>query len=667
MAVYGYDIHGMPVRNLVRHKREYPSSFDAGYSPQAGRPAGTDQANQATDDDYELRRARTPVPTFVAEAVEAHLARIYSREVHRDGPAATDRLVEERRRPRHVDRPVDVRHDRPAAAGPGPARHHHRPPARCPTGEEVRTRADEVRLGLDACVASYILPENMVWWRSTAWAATSSAWSARSRTTARSLWRYWNASSWTLYDAVGRGRRAARSHHAFGRVPIVRVFDRRRPRCRNIGLPRYESHRRDPARVLQPRQRADPLRHDPGPSAAARARRTSCRPTARSRSAPTGCCPRRRTRSGGAATYEGFDVVPVPQGRGRVDPPEQGRPPRRRRPRGAADSSRPARRAPAARRVAQSGVSKRLDQAAGNDLLSKIAAMLGRAEQQLAELALTVLGDGAVSTDDREAVRSSIRRQFDLFTGEELAADDRPVPGDPRRGRQRARDRERAAAPADPADAPGPRRPGLRASSTPRSTRYLEVEPDERSTTRPAVAAEPDGRPSIGLDPTCYREVRIIRERLQSTAILNIESPAAPGRPLGPGRRCRSRSISGCGPLERQFEGVPAAAAGALEAKETERLRAAGGEGADRRGPGPAAAGLGAEARRGAEPVLQLERQVYAERKTAAIAEAFHGRAFVGETRRAADGRRGDGPPAAAGRVRDGPRRRRARWSSATR
>jgi hypothetical protein len=95
MAVYGYDIHGVPVRNLIRHKREYPSSFDANYSIQTGRPLGTDQANQATDDDYELRRARTPVPTFVAEAVEAHLARIYSREVHR-GPRAAHVLVEER-------------------------------------------------------------------------------------------------------------------------------------------------------------------------------------------------------------------------------------------------------------------------------------------------------------------------------------------------------------------------------------------------------------------------------------------------------------------------------------------------------------------------------------------------------------------------------------------
>src|SRR5262249_50624990 len=55
MAIYGFALHGLPVRNLVRHKREYPSSFDANYSMLTGRPAGSDQAAQATDDDYELR------------------------------------------------------------------------------------------------------------------------------------------------------------------------------------------------------------------------------------------------------------------------------------------------------------------------------------------------------------------------------------------------------------------------------------------------------------------------------------------------------------------------------------------------------------------------------------------------------------------------------------
>ena len=48
---------------------------------------GADAAATAMDDDYELRRARTPVPEFVAEAVEIHLAKVYDQEVARDGPA----------------------------------------------------------------------------------------------------------------------------------------------------------------------------------------------------------------------------------------------------------------------------------------------------------------------------------------------------------------------------------------------------------------------------------------------------------------------------------------------------------------------------------------------------------------------------------------------------
>src|SRR5947209_16155009 len=84
-AVYGYDHRGLPVRNLIRHKREYPDPRELPLST-AGAAPGQDPAAPASDDDYELRRARTPVPTFVAESVETHLSRIYSREVKRGGP-----------------------------------------------------------------------------------------------------------------------------------------------------------------------------------------------------------------------------------------------------------------------------------------------------------------------------------------------------------------------------------------------------------------------------------------------------------------------------------------------------------------------------------------------------------------------------------------------------
>ena len=90
-AVYGYDAQGLPIRNLIRHKREYPAPgtdpvpipFTGDSWPQTS--SGSNVA-ASTDDDYELRRARTPVPTFLAETVETHLSRIFAREVVRTGP-----------------------------------------------------------------------------------------------------------------------------------------------------------------------------------------------------------------------------------------------------------------------------------------------------------------------------------------------------------------------------------------------------------------------------------------------------------------------------------------------------------------------------------------------------------------------------------------------------
>jgi hypothetical protein len=105
-AIYGPDRRGLPARNLFRHKREYPDpqmnpsvyqgfagflgsvnaqTQDVGYGPYPGM-LGADPAATAQDDDYEYRRSRTPVPEFVAEAVEVHLSKVYDQEVRREGP-----------------------------------------------------------------------------------------------------------------------------------------------------------------------------------------------------------------------------------------------------------------------------------------------------------------------------------------------------------------------------------------------------------------------------------------------------------------------------------------------------------------------------------------------------------------------------------------------------
>lgn len=415
-AVYGYDPRGMPVRNLVRHKREYPSSFDPGAST-SGRPFGTDQAHQATDDDYELRRARAPVPMFVAEAAETHLSRIFSREVQREGPpklaawwrdvdgqgsTIDDWMVGTVAPLLLVLGQLDIIIDHPPRAG----------------DEEVRTRADELRMGLDGCVASHILPENLVWWRLDRRGRYAECLIREVHDEGGAAWRYWNAESWTLYDPSGKVA-AGPVPHPFGRVPIIRLFDRKRPRCENVGMPRYESiaeiqreyYNRDSELILSDTTQAHPLLQGPEDYVKA----DGAVPIG-----PNWLLPKKRNSQGGSVSYEGFDVVEFPKDgaesirwnkadlRDAAD-----RAALLLKPAGAAGTN--------GSTVSQSGVSKRLDQAAGNDLLGKIAGALGRAERKVADLALLVMGDGRVSAEDRESVRIQYPTSFDLFTGSELA------------------------------------------------------------------------------------------------------------------------------------------------------------------------------------------------------------------------------------------------------
>src|SRR5580700_1707431 len=59
-AVYGYDHRGLPVRNLIRHKREYPAPRETSLTIVGPVPTppgdfaglGQDPAASASDDDY---------------------------------------------------------------------------------------------------------------------------------------------------------------------------------------------------------------------------------------------------------------------------------------------------------------------------------------------------------------------------------------------------------------------------------------------------------------------------------------------------------------------------------------------------------------------------------------------------------------------------------------
>jgi hypothetical protein len=416
-AVYGYDARGLPVRNLIRHKREYPEPREGMEGGDLFSGFGVDPgaAAQATDDDYELRRARTPVPTFVAEAVETHLARIYTREVRRTGPerlvgwwadvdgcgTSVDQWMSETVAPLLlVLGQIDLCFDHP----------------RLPDGEVVETRADVERLGLDRCVASYILPENMVWWRLDETGCRYEECLVREYvegedgTEAR--YRHWDGEGSSLYDE--EGNLVERVPHGFGRVPIVRVFDARKPRCRNVGQSRYEGvaerqreyYNRDSELILSDTTQAHPLLQ--GPEDYVQADGTI--PIG-----PSWLLPKKKNMQGGSATYEGFDVVAFPKEaaesirKNKADLRED------------VDRDSALVKATGVEKAYQSGLAKMIDLVDGNNRLAKIARTLKRAEEAAAGMALLVLEEG----EDRARVEVEVEVgypvEFDLYTAADVA------------------------------------------------------------------------------------------------------------------------------------------------------------------------------------------------------------------------------------------------------
>jgi hypothetical protein len=417
-AVYGVDRRGLPIRNLVRHKREYPDPREpiGGFAGDPFAGPGTGPAAFATDDDYELRRARTPVPTFVAEAVETHLSRIYAREVRRrgsetleawwsdvDGCGTTiDAWMSETIAPLLlVLGQIDLCFDHPPA----------------PEGEAIETRADAARLGLDRCVATHILPENLVWWRldetGRRYAECLVREVVETPTGTLERFRHWTSEGWTLLDA--EGERLGSGTHAFGRVPIVRVFDARKPRSRNVGQSRYEGiaerqreyYNRDSELILSDTTQAHPLLQ--GPEDYVQADGTI--PIG-----PSWLLPKKKNVQGGSATYEGFDVV---------DFPKEGAESLRRNKqdlRGDVDrDSALVRPAGADGTPHQSGLAKMIDHADGNNRLAKIARTLARAEMEAARMVLVVASDGEWTPSEEEEFEVVYPSEFDLYTVSDVA------------------------------------------------------------------------------------------------------------------------------------------------------------------------------------------------------------------------------------------------------
>ena len=449
MAVYGSDSRGMPVRNLVRHKHEYPEPREGGAPGVFAPLAGSDPNSTATDDDYGLRLARTPTPTFVKEVICEHLDRVYGQEVVRDGPDALASWWEDvDGRGTPIDRWMrETVAPALAACGQVDVCLDH-PPA--PEGEPVESRADVVRLGLDRCLGALILPENLVWWKLDpagaryveclvrefpggeseggllAPMAAPAGMTVVGPAEGEPLFRHWTESGWTLYakfetkDAFGRkgteDLAVASGSHAFGRVPIVRLFATRKARCANIGQSDYagiaekgrEYYNLASELVLSDTLQAHPLLQGPEDF------------VQEDGSIPVGpgfLLPMKKGPQGDS--YQGFGYIDPPKGaaeslranmqalRDEID-----REAALCKPAGAAGAG----------TVSQSGYSKAFDNQRLNGKLSSLADALAAGERSIAELALAVLGDGEPKPADLARVKVDYSKQFDLTEVDDLGS-----------------------------------------------------------------------------------------------------------------------------------------------------------------------------------------------------------------------------------------------------
>ena len=412
-AIYGYDRRGLPARNLVRHKREYPDPREVSTVGVYGTAGSDAPAPLTTDDDYELRRARTPVPTFVAEAVQTHLARIYSREVIRTGPdrlrafwadvdgcgTSIDHWMGETIAPLLLTLgQLDLCMDHPSI----------------PEGELVETQSDVKRLGLDRCVASFILPENMLWWKLDESGNHYLECLVREfheiNEGTSTFFRHWDNQGSTLFDF--EGTEVSNTDHQFGRVPIVRVFDSRKPRCRNIGQSRYEGiaerqreyYNRDSELILSDTTQAHPLLQGP---------EDFVQPDGTIPIGPSWLLPKKKNTQGNSTTYEGFDVVDFPKGgadsirKNKADLRDD------------VDRDSALVRPSGRDGVPQSGLAKMFDHCDGNNRLAKIAKILKRVEEAASALALVVVSEIVTELSDFVIVYPV---DFDLFTAGDVAA-----------------------------------------------------------------------------------------------------------------------------------------------------------------------------------------------------------------------------------------------------
>lgn len=371
------------------------------------------ETDQGGRDLYAMRLARTPVPNCTSFVIRRHLSRIYSHEVQRQAPKAIedwwcdvdgagttiDKWV------RKVVAPVflvlgqlDIVVDRPENTA----------------GREAKTRYDEREMGLDTAIASYILPENMLWWKVDRRTRQYIECLVFERSETQAYYRHWTATESNAYSADGDYIKDLSYEHSAGRVPIVRIFDERKPRQTNTGQSRYEPicdlqkaiYNATSELILSNVLQAHPLLSGP---------QDVIQNDTQVPTGPANVLPKIRKPDG---DYEGWEYVSPPTDTAakiRLDIQDMWDAVYREaallKPAGATEG----------KTVAQSGVSKSFDHQEANDYLSEVAETLSEAEEKIAELALLVLSNGKPSDADVAAIEVNYPREFDLQSGEDLS------------------------------------------------------------------------------------------------------------------------------------------------------------------------------------------------------------------------------------------------------
>lgn len=423
-AQYGADVYGKPRRNLWRLPQELPLIDAAGSpilgpngSPFSGGPTQAELIN-ASEEMYQLRRDRTPVPQFMPMFVEKIMGKIYKRKIERTGPPALiawTENVDGRRTSldefmRDTVAPllcalgmIDVAFDHPAAERAGVD----------PFGGPIDP---------GGCVVRVILPEHMLWWikdttgffyveclvREYVYDKPSNKYLEQ--------FRHWTSEDWTLYRPDGEV--ISTGVHSYGISPVVRLFDKKSLRSDDVARSRFWGiadksrvyYNEESELILNDTYHNCPILQGP---------------------------PDDNSNDDGVPIGRNLVLKMIPDRNGNlvgyqyITPSSE--PNRFMMDRLASLQSQMEYEAGLTRSVGavgvggqvgsvqQSGISKAFDQQEGGDHLASIARMLGTNDYAVLFMALDVLTEGSVTVSDINSISSNYPSRFNLLTFDEIA------------------------------------------------------------------------------------------------------------------------------------------------------------------------------------------------------------------------------------------------------